>query len=103
MLNSIKSSRGAVEKFGGAESSRNRAIKDPGVVELKIIHLYLHCLDASTHPRSAAATRPRTMKIEDFLFRTSPISTSYSGLVWEKNADLHKLEWVGHFDDHWPV
>jgi hypothetical protein len=33
----------------------------------------------------------------------SPIATTYSGLAWKKNADLRGLEWLGHFDNCWPV
>jgi hypothetical protein len=38
-----------------------------------------------------------------FFFRTSPIRTSYNGLVWKRNADSRNFEWLGCFDNYWPV
>jgi hypothetical protein len=61
----------------------------------------------SNQPQMVEMTQPvnsthSAEKREAFFFRTSPISTSYNGLVWKKNADLRRLWWLGHFDHCWP-
>src|SRR5260370_39751662 len=33
----------------------------------------------------------------------NPIPMSCGGFDWKKNADLHRLGWLGHFDHCWPV
>jgi hypothetical protein len=45
----------------------------------------------------------RCFKERGIFISNKPIAAPYSGLVWKKNADLRGLEWLGHFDNCWPV
>jgi hypothetical protein len=51
----------------------------------------------------ASGTRLRPHEKRGIFLRTSPIPTSYCGLVWKKNADLRRFWWLGHFDHCWLV